>query len=171
MPTYGSVSVGTCATGISSVTIGADNAANGVTETTIFSEVLPSGILGDTGATCHVRMQGIASATVVPPTLTLRLKYGVTSVCTVAAAPPSNAANLGWAYIADVTTRTVNTVHGQAWVLYPATPQGGHCGNTNARTIPTGGTVTVSITGQWGISTAGNTFTMTNTLINVGGNF
>ena len=171
MATYGSVSVASCASGVSSVTIGAANAANGVTETTLFSAILPFGILGVTGSNCHVRMQGIASATVVPPTLTLRLKYGSSSICTLAAAPPSNASNLGWAYTGDITTQTLNTVQGQAWFLYPLTPQGNHCGNTNAQTITTGGTVTVSITGQWGVSTAGNSFTMTNTLINVEGNF
>lgn len=149
--------------------LGADTGAHGTTETEMFSAILPSGALDTSGVNSSVRMMGIASATVVPPSLTLRLKYGSTTICSLPAAPPSNATNHGWVYGAETTTLSSNQVFGQAWFLYPSTPQGGHSGNTAAITVTTGGTVTVSITGQWGATTAGNTFTMTNAIVDIGG--
>lgn len=153
----------------STFSLGASTGAHGTTETTMFSTVLPLGAIGTTGNNMSTRAAGIASSTAVPPSLTLRMKYDSTAICTLTATPPALAANLGWFYGSEVTTRGSSLVQGQAWFLYPATPQGAHSGNTTTTAPGLGATVTVSITGQWGATTAGNTFTMSNALADIGG--
>ena len=139
------------------------------TETTIFSKDVPYGILEPTGTNLHVRVNGYASSSAVPPTLTLRLYYGSSLMVAIAAAPPALAANQGFIAESDITTRGTGSAFPQAWALYPNTPQGGHAGITQAASFTTGTTTTVALKGQYGAATAGNTVTFTNCIYDVGG--
>ena len=164
MPTYGGATVVCVGSLATSVSFG-----NTTTETTIFSKDVPYGILEPTGSNLHTRVNGYASAGLVPATLTFKWYYGTSLMVSVSLTPPANAAQAGFISESDITTQGAGSTFPQAWSSYPATPQGAHAGNTQAVAFTTGTTTTVALKGVYGAATAGNTVVITNVVYDVGG--
>lgn len=148
---------------------GVNAGTDGTTETTLFTVTLPSGVVNTVGVNVRLRLWGVTNGSAVPPTLTLRIKYGSTTLCTLSAAGAAMASGEGWKLDADITTTGSGTVFAQAMIIYPVAMRGDHAENAAAASPTTSGSVTVSVTGQWGAGTAGNVFTVTNGLLEVGG--
>lgn len=164
MPTYGSATVVCVASMTNSVTFG-----NTTTETTIFSKAVPFGILEPLGTNLHLRLQGYASGSSDPAVLTLRTYYGTSVMTTLTATPGNSTTQIGFAAAQDITTVGTGSAMGQGWASYFGTTYAYHSGHTQSKAFTTGATVTVAVKGQYAVAAAGNSFTATNLLMDVGG--
>ncbi len=172
MATYDDINVLGVGALVSSASVDADAGAQGTTETTIYSEALPSGILNNAGRNLRIRLWGIFTSSLVPPTLTIRIKYGSTTLITLTPVLTASLTNQGWQAEADLTTRSSGSVFAQALALFrsaAAVLDNAFASNTAAGAPTTSGGVTLNITAQWGTATTGNVLTLTNALPEVGG--
>jgi hypothetical protein len=152
---------------VSSASVNADSGAQGTTETTIYSEALPVGRINLVGQNVWLRLWGVFTSSAVPPTLTIRIKYGSTTLATLIPALTALLTNQGWKASADLTTRASGSVFAQGDALFrsaAAVLDNAFAANTAAGAPTTTGTVTLNVTAQWGTATAGNVLTLTNAL-------
>jgi hypothetical protein len=172
MANYDSICVIGCGALVSSASVDADAGAQGTTETTIYSEALPVGRLNLVGCNLRLRLWGIFTSSGTPPTLTIRIKYGSTTLITLVPVLTASLTNQGWKVEADLTTRVSGSVFAQALALFrsaAAVLDNFFAANTAAGTPTTTGTVTLNVTAQWGAATTGNVLTLTNALPSLDG--
>lgn len=127
------------------------------------SVTLAAAYLSVVGRSMVIRASGFLSDTGATPTLTLRFKYGTTTLCaTVAVGTPGTDSNAAWTLEATFTVRTTGasgTVFAQGWltyanVVYPML-------TTATVTIDTTTSTALNLTAQWSASASSNTITCT----------
>ena len=140
--------------------------ANTVTETTLLgagsgSVIIPAGFF-TAGRTIKIKGFGYYSATSTP-NITIKIKFGSTTILTTGAAASGNDTN--------GTCRTIGatgTVQSQGlFQEVGAAAIGFPMVNTSTNTIDTTITQTVGITVTWGAASAGNTISLSNLIIEV----
>ena len=159
--------IGTLFTQTASVTV-----ANTTTQTTLLdggvgSVTLPVNFFYP-GRTLRITLYGYHS-TVANPNITMRVKFGSTTILTTGAVASGNSTNTAIKLEGFVTCRTdgaTGTVIGQGTY----TEAGGGANifdmtNTATTTIDTTASQTVDITVQWGTASASNTITSTNVIL------
>jgi hypothetical protein len=145
--------------------------ANTTTETSVVgsgvgSNVLPNNFL-TAGKSLKIRAWGRLSS-VSSATITMKVKFGSTVLCTTAAHTTHNITNDSWYLESMITCRTTGS-SGTVWAngRFYDTSDLIHMGNTATITVNTTTTQTVTVSAQWNNASASNTISCDQFLIEV----
>lgn len=121
------------------------------------------------GKTYRISGCGVFSNTGTP-TLTIKVKFGSTAILsTGAVTTTTGASNREFTFSGLITVQSLGasgTVHGQGSLTeYASTPVVFPMTNSAAVTVDTTANQTVGVTAQWGASSASNTITLTNLVL------